>query len=112
MYSQVARLDAYMHVQTKDEIGTGSFLHFVHDLEITGMIGDQMVLPVRERVRSRRADSEAQFVGLLSYRSAQFGHFPACFGRIIADMRTHFNHGLVHFGLYLVLVYFLCAVDD
>src|SRR3569623_729309 len=112
MHSQVARLYAHMHMQPKNEVGTCGFLHFLHYLKIARMIRDQLVLPMRIWMRTCCPDAQTLLTGQHGYRTAQFANFFPVLPGGAANVCAHLHYGLVHFGLYLVLMYLLRTLHN
>ena len=102
--------DTDVDVHAEDEVAAGDVLQVLDQLKVAVVLGDVLLLPVREGVRAGRGDAQAVLAGQVADDLAELRDFLAGLGDVLADAGADFDHRLVHFGFdplaedYLALV--------
>ncbi|MCY1371552.1 hypothetical protein D9M69_587020 [compost metagenome] len=88
-----------MYVQAENEIAPGHIPHFIDQLVIAVVFGDQLMLPVRKRVCSCRHNLQPLVICQLQKLLTQKSDFLPGLLDIGTNVGPHFYHRLVHFLL-------------
>jgi len=93
--------DADVNVEAEYQELTNDILQFVLKYFVALVLGDALVLPVRERVRASRGDPQPDRLKERRERAAQGGYLIAGLADVGADLRTRLDDRLHHLGLDL-----------
>ena len=91
-----------MDVQPEDEQLAYHVLELVLEDLVALVLGDLLILPVRERMRARRRDAQADGAEQGGERAAQLEDLRTGFADVGADLRAGLDHRLQHLGLHPV----------
>ena len=104
--------NADVDVQSENEIRARQQLHVFHDLPVALAFGDELIVPMRKRMRAGRGDLQSAASGEVGQLAAQFDHVRARIRDRLANLRAEFDHRLMHLGFDLLFEHDFAAFEN
>ncbi len=100
---RLAVLNAYVHMQAKDQVGARHQLQVLHHLVVARVGINLLRPPVCKRMRCAGHQHQPMFFGQLDHLAAQLVNILARLVDVAADARAHLHHRGVHLRLHPLL---------
>ncbi len=108
----VAVEDAHVDVQPENQVAPRHVAHFVDQLVVARIGGDELIYPVGEGVRSGGGHVQVLRGGQVVDHLAQVSNLLASLVDVMADVGADLHHGLVHLGLHPLFQYDFSVLDQ
>src|ERR1039457_2663422 len=101
-----------VHVQSENEVRAREQLHVFHDFLVTLAFGDELIVPMRKRMRADRRDFQSAAPRKSGELATQINDVRSRLDNRLANFRAELDDRLVHLGFDLLFKRDLAAFED